>query len=244
MPYETFCFLIDAGQLTAADPKLDPLKSEDADFRKAVEAVFEPWARTCCRQGDYWHIHKALLMRDGRVVQFVDDGDWLKRDEEVRRWRDDDAARNAVYTSMTGIDFDPWLQKIILYAMRQMTRCMFRLVIEDEDTVGGLMFSEAESMTTAEILRWFLTDVPQDISRMYFSECGETLDNNGAAHHRSERISRVLAYESFRASVLPPFTRERCKPEQYFCFDLRADPTVEVEPAKLAFLLTDINIPE
>ena len=221
MAHKTCCFLIDTSQLNKADSDLDVVTSADDRFIAAVEEVFSPWKEkhmspTC------WYTHETFLMRDGRVVQLCSDTDFLQRDQMARQWKLDSAGRNAAITRLSRIT-DPWLEKMILFALRRAACGLL-----DRFPVTNTRVHHIMSMSAKEIQTWFLDDLLAEIGRMYSPENRKSPE---------ERMAAAATYEHFIASYLPPFTRNYCSPHEYRCFDLRAG---DEDLRNVAMLITDI----
>jgi len=231
MSHKPCCFLIDAAQLVAADPELDPVTSPDAMFIRSVDLVFQPYFNECLRNNrNYWHKHEALLMRDGRVVQLVEDGDWLGRDDEAHRWRDDEDACVAYMSEEPG----PWMEKIMLNALRCAADACFDIL----DEINGVTRSSLSGMTANAIMLWLYHDLPAFISDLFTAAREQSGYDSSSCRLRLVRI-----YETFRMSRFAPFSTVFQKADIYRCFDLREDTSTEPDPRSISVLLTDIVTP-
>lgn len=233
MTYATYCFLIDTRELAEAESSLDLLTSPDGDFFGPVNGLFEPWRRQVLTPaGRYWHTHEALMLHNGRVVQFVEEGDWRGRDEIVHAWRNDETAVSTL-VSMTHDDPWAWLHKVFLYA----TRCAYDRVYRNLARVPNEQQTDADQKSLSELTGFMNNELPDTISNLYRG--GD--DAGGIA---SYRLNLVEAYEAYRSSIVHPFSRRICKPELYRCFDLRGSPEDDAPPGSMAVLLTDVRIPD
>jgi len=235
MAHKHCCFLLDTRQLVLADPQLDIIVSPDKMFHNSIDIVFRPWADVFLNEKTYWHTHETLLMRDGRVVQLVEEEDWLERNNESHMWRDDDDAAAAVMTSISETEGDRWLEKIMLHAMR----CAADACFDSFKSIQEFSRQQLSSMDVNQIADFFVNILPNFISTLYGEEQGES-DNDPTTC----RLDLVSIYEAYRKSVFPPFSSAFLKPPRCRCFDLRRDTRQEPDKSNIAVLLTYIGVPD
>jgi hypothetical protein len=237
MPHATYCFLINTDDLLAHSENLSFVNSEDAEFRAPVDAMFEPWRREHCNvMGILYHTHLALLMNDGRVVQFIQENDWRGRSDEVHLWRDDKDATASIFADETHPERNAWLEKIYLYAYRCAALGMFRYM----DEIGSHVPDDIRNFGLDLVKEWFEQRLPRQIAELYNSAAEEGVRDEEASRQRRRLVE---AYEAFRSAEIAPFSTRWMSPEKYRCFDLRSERTPYEDVSKLAYLLTDIHTP-